>query len=622
MALRVWLPLNGNLNNQGLSNIIPSGTPTFLDNGKIGKCISLTPRVSFTGLPKMEKFTILFWLKVDSCTADWSDSLLFRDYTSAGTIGSGFRFEATTATRACSFHDNTGNAITKGSQILITSSQYGEWHHCGLSCDGQYCYTYIDGVLTYTNDAEGGYLDNYFHIGETDKMIGGMNDVRIYDECLSPKQVKEISKGLVAHYKLDNKYLEATTNLLSLETFTTNCYNGATNKYGYGENTDIYKDIGVFQGKKCVKIYMGTSGLSAKPYPYVSNLFVSNGTNQPAYKTLSFDYYGTIGDFLNPYKLGSGSGTCTWTNDSTAVKSGSFTNTGNIPVVLNKWQHITMTLHGTTDANSEWGYIIIGNTHTSDVNNYWLFANVQLETKDHETGYTIGTRSAQTQETDVSGNGYNGIISGTLSYNVDSPRHSGSTLFNGGANYIAIGRPMPTDELTVNVWAYMDNWANYNARLASCTEGGGWNFESMSGALNFAVGVGATSNTYMTNFTSSQTPLSGITSGWHMFTGTFDGINKKLYIDGVLKASVNTLQNGTTLTEKTPLFYNKTNSIFIGAEAASSATAGSSPYFTGSMSDFRIYATALTADEILTMYKTSGIIDNKGNVYAYEFKEE
>jgi len=144
----------------------------------------------------------------------------------------------------------------------------------------------------------------------------------------------------------------------------------------------------------------------------------------------------------------------------------------------------------------------------------------------------------------------------------------------------------------------------------------------MSGALNFAVGVGATSNAYMTNFTTSQTPLSGITSGWHMFTGTFDGINKKLYIDGVLKASVNTLQNGTTLTEKTPLFYNKTNGIFIGAEATSSATTGSSPYFTGSMSDFRIYATALTADDILTLYKTSGIIDNKGNIYAYEFKEE
>ena len=34
-------------------------------------------------------------------------------------------------------------------------------------------------------------------------MVGGMNDLRIYDECLSLKQIKEISKGLVAHYKLE-----------------------------------------------------------------------------------------------------------------------------------------------------------------------------------------------------------------------------------------------------------------------------------------------------------------------------------------------------------------------------------------------------------------------------------
>ena len=70
MALRVWLPLNGNLENKGLSKIIPSGTPTFLDNGKIGKCISLTPKISFTDMPRMDNFTVLFWLKVDSCSVD------------------------------------------------------------------------------------------------------------------------------------------------------------------------------------------------------------------------------------------------------------------------------------------------------------------------------------------------------------------------------------------------------------------------------------------------------------------------------------------------------------------------------------------------------------------------
>ena len=39
MALQVWLPLNGNLENKGLSKItITNNDATIDDNGKIGKC--------------------------------------------------------------------------------------------------------------------------------------------------------------------------------------------------------------------------------------------------------------------------------------------------------------------------------------------------------------------------------------------------------------------------------------------------------------------------------------------------------------------------------------------------------------------------------------------------------
>ena len=39
--------------------------------------------------------------------------------------------------------------------------------------------------------------------GDTGYYSGKLNDVRIYDHCLSDKEVEEISKGLVLHYKLD-----------------------------------------------------------------------------------------------------------------------------------------------------------------------------------------------------------------------------------------------------------------------------------------------------------------------------------------------------------------------------------------------------------------------------------
>jgi hypothetical protein len=41
MALQVWLPLNGDLHNQGLSNVTVTNNGATVDNnGKIGKCYS------------------------------------------------------------------------------------------------------------------------------------------------------------------------------------------------------------------------------------------------------------------------------------------------------------------------------------------------------------------------------------------------------------------------------------------------------------------------------------------------------------------------------------------------------------------------------------------------------
>jgi hypothetical protein len=41
MSLQVWLPLNGDLHNQGLSNITITNNGAIVDNnGKIGKCYS------------------------------------------------------------------------------------------------------------------------------------------------------------------------------------------------------------------------------------------------------------------------------------------------------------------------------------------------------------------------------------------------------------------------------------------------------------------------------------------------------------------------------------------------------------------------------------------------------
>lgn len=203
MSLQVWLPLNGNIENLGICGDITSTSTPEYTVGKLEKGISLNKRVDFTGLPKLTNFSIFFWARVDSCTTSWSDLLGFTCKQSNDASAAEFKFEATVETRACSWHNNSPFGISSGTRILIQN--YEEWHHVGVVYDGENIYSYIDGELTYTDTGLGGYLTTSFHIGETGKFVGAMNDLRIYDTVLSKLEVKEISNLCVVHYRFNDK---------------------------------------------------------------------------------------------------------------------------------------------------------------------------------------------------------------------------------------------------------------------------------------------------------------------------------------------------------------------------------------------------------------------------------
>lgn len=198
----------------------------------------------------------------------------------------------------------------------------------------------------------------------------------------------------------------------------------------------------------------------------------------------------------------------------------------------------------------------------------------------------------------------------------DAPKYEISTQFNASyPNYIQIPSSsyalQGAEAMTWSIWAYDDDWTNYSGRIYSCTEGGGVNIESAnSGAdLNWAVNMytATDKSTYAyQGYCSIST--STLSPGWHLFTWTYTINGTKVYIDGELKKEVNIVSYG--------LHFNTSVSLYLGAESSSSSTPSSGYYLTGKLSDFRIYATALSANDIKSLYQNGATVDSDGTIYG------
>ena len=77
MSLKVWLPLNGDLENKGISSLSLSTTPTFVTGGKIGGSC-LNSQVGWFAIPEMagkKQMSYAYWVKINAeTTTNWLDT--------------------------------------------------------------------------------------------------------------------------------------------------------------------------------------------------------------------------------------------------------------------------------------------------------------------------------------------------------------------------------------------------------------------------------------------------------------------------------------------------------------------------------------------------------------------
>ena len=207
MSLQIWLPLNGNLYNQGLynTNIISNNNIQINNNGKIGSCYY------FNGTADYIKGTYY--------ATDTMSFCLWVKFIGESTVKNGHLLDCRNQNGSIGYQPMYIHA-TQGIQVGGTGSsfpyipyifQVDTWYHIGVIYSPSDTKLYINGKLEGRNTTSKGVNYNQ----ELQFMLGSrcnnttwqnvcINDFRIYDHCLSNKEIEEISKGLVLHYKLDN----------------------------------------------------------------------------------------------------------------------------------------------------------------------------------------------------------------------------------------------------------------------------------------------------------------------------------------------------------------------------------------------------------------------------------
>ena len=583
MSLQVWLPLTGDLCNQGLSNLNTINMPTCatIDNtGKIGKCYTsdgtadgVVTNFNF----QASEFSIAAWVRINTRVNSWRCPLKLVNSSSAENYQYiGFCCEHNNQTSTIGFHfyktiNGTNTAIFDS--YAITNMPVGEWVHLAVTYNGTIASCYKNGIKVSSVSIASA---NQNTIANIDRMVilgsngsrgvapvkSSLNDVRIYDHALSDKEVEEIAKGLVLHYKLDNI---TQPNLLSNNPNLVNAWvqDGITLTQ---ENDNSLK---------CV---------------------VTNNSNKRIYNNVS-NVWTTIGNTYTVSFLAKAqtNGTEVRASRSIADYAPTFTLTTN-------WKYYSAQI--TITATSTSGTLSIQGINNGDV--FWL-RNIKLENGNIATHYLL-PNDIINNVYDSSGYGYNGITIGVPALDINTARYNESLKFTTNTDsititpYLANGQTL--NEITVSCW-FKTNTLNSTApNIFSLGEN-----SFLRCRLANATSIQSYYRLVSTQVSDTYSCKTLTDDNWHMLSFVFDNGIEYVYIDGIQIGTTNRTSNGTYLTCASLNWH-------LAGYSANSEN------FIGNLSDFRIYATALTIDQILELYHTSATIDNNGNIYARELVEE
>lgn len=594
MGLQVWMPMIGNINNQGLSNLSNlSGNYVQGTCSTFGKCLNVpnSSPISFTadGLVNAKKFSVCFWTLADNSTkADWNQMLQLGDKKTDGSYGSNFRFESCkTYPRACSFHNNDIYAITGGSRILGSSN--GTWYHVCVTYNGTELKSYTNGNLIGTDVGNGGYLTGYVQIGSAN-YFGLMNDLRIYDEVISQKQIRSIYNLQIIHYPLNNIYEVGITNK-----YFGDAAEGALNYDGnYITRTKLSNE----RGYKYKLSYTGTGKDMWKSLEIGSHFSFTAGRT----------YY-----YSCKVRCHSKSHTQLFLR---AARCNNDWVTNMVDTLNADGQWHEYTVYQTINANFDRsGTTVTCNPwvefYTNDMSTSGMSYTFDVDIKDVQVTegqkYSfIANEMVTSSVSDISGYSNNASVDVGIGIGVQSPRYDACYYFS-AKSYLKFPNPIYAKKtiwgLTINMWVRLDSGCGGYATILSGLNNPPSNFPWLavntesSGLWSYIVSNAPQYGRGMSNELLSL-------NTWYMITYVFNSGSVYWYLNGTRKGDI---------TKYTTLNYINADMEYLALGNSYSGTQWNTN-FCGWISDFRMFTTVLSADDVKALYQNSASITSTGQV--------
>lgn len=555
-------------------NVLDHGTSEY-NQGKIGKCRSFVGSgylelTNSFGIESGKDFSCCYWIK------EISNNTL-----------SGFRVVYQCGNLIIGHYDDKFNIYNGSDLDFVYKCDTTDWVHCCLTYQSSdnIMTIYINGIKCSTRQLKSlnGLSSATALIGkrnnETYLLEGYLNDFRLYDECLSPKQVKYISQAMICHYPMGNVDGKIGGRNLCLNT-------GNSYTMGYGISNTSWVDGYAYIG-------LPTTINNPEIVPQGNGYwrFLENETYT---QTIWLETDATIID-LNKCSI-------TWfrENDGHDVQIAKI-----IKISENSYKIIS-TYTMLKEAQRVRLFDIINLHNALDIRNsgtYLKFGKLKIEKGTESTPYTPAPEdNPQFYDNiipDISGYQNNGEATDSTcpTWSNDSPRYLGSYEFNGKNQYISGLSPISnnTKEFAIAFWVKLNNVPDtmtfYTTRAGI---GSGVALFFVNKNIRFDDNVQSTFN-YTYDLSSNK---------WTHLCVTRSNTSKKLYVNGKLIDSISKVGD----------MQNIGKYFTIGGSSSYGNETADLNWLNGKLSDFRIYSTALSDEDVLNLYQSSASLDSQGNL--------